>query len=191
MDQLSMSTWTLINDKSITSIAAVAASTARAFKELRGLCNTLPSRLHALGNEVSDIQLILHQVALVVEQVQANQHSRGKRHISSIYWNKLGPRLEELKVIVDTLIEFAKTAETSTFRVYIWRRNQLRLRAMQEDIKAFKCSLNFILGASNSRDMMRVRVDLGTITTSSPNSAQSQLSTEQNCTLASFATKST
>ncbi len=46
---------------SIISIAAVAVSTARAFKELRDLCKTFPGRLHALSNEVSDIEPALQQ----------------------------------------------------------------------------------------------------------------------------------
>lgn len=52
----------------IVSVGTVAASTARAFKELRELCKTLPGRLHALSNEVSDIELVLYQVASVVEK---------------------------------------------------------------------------------------------------------------------------
>ena len=83
-------------------------------------------------------------------------------------------------MIVDTLIGFAKTAETSIFRVHIWRKTQPRLRALQDDIKTVKCSLNIMLGASTSRDMMRLRVYFDTITTGSSNSAQSQLSTQQN-----------
>ena len=47
---------------------------------------------------------------------------------------------------------------------------------LQEDIKTIKCSLNIILGASNSQDMVRIRVGLDAISTISSDSAQSQLS---------------
>ena len=50
---------------------------------------------------------------------------------------------------------------------------------LQEDIKIVKCSLNIILGASNSQDMVRIRVGLDSISTISSNSAQSQLSMEE------------
>lgn len=166
--------------ESITSIATVAASTARAFEKLRELCNPLPGRLHALGNEISDIELILHQVALLVEQHTGRTPLEGQQaHILHLL-DQAGPRLEEMRLIIDTLIGFAKTAETSIFRTHAWRENQPRLRALQEDIKTIKCSLNIMLGASDSRDMMRFQVSLDTITTSSSNPAQSQLNTRQN-----------
>ena len=96
MDPLSLTT-------SIISIAAVAASTAHAFKELRELCKTLPGRLHALSNEVSDIELVLHQVALVVEKRTGKSILEGQEaHIQHLL-NQAGTKLEELKIIVDTL----------------------------------------------------------------------------------------
>ena len=47
---------------------------------------------------------------------------------------------------------------------------------LQEDIKTIKRCLGIMLGASNSQDMVRIRVDLDTISTISSNSAQIQLS---------------
>lgn len=52
----------------IVGIGAVAASTGRAFRDLRALCKSLPGRLHALSNEVSDIELLLSQVASLIEK---------------------------------------------------------------------------------------------------------------------------
>ena len=143
MDPLSITT-------SIISIAAVAASTAQAFKELRELCKTLPGRLHALSNEVSDIELVLHQVALVIEKRTGNSTIEGQvAHIQHLL-DQAGSKLEELKSIVDTLSGLAKTTKTSIFRAHAWRKNQPRLQALQEDIKTVKCSLNILLGASIS-----------------------------------------
>jgi len=53
---------------SVITVASLAASTGRAFSDLRALCKTLPGRLHALSNEVTDIELILYQVASVLEK---------------------------------------------------------------------------------------------------------------------------
>ena len=50
---------------SAITVAALAASTCRAFAELRSLCKSLPGRLHALSNEVADIEVVLVQVATV------------------------------------------------------------------------------------------------------------------------------
>ena len=173
MDPLSITT-------SIISIAAVAASTAQAFKELRELCKTLPGRLHALSNEVSDIELVLHQVALVIEKRTGKSTIEGQEaHIQHLL-DQAGSKLKELKVIVDALGGLAKTTKTSIFRAHAWRKNQPKLQALQEDIKTVKCSLNIMLGASNSRDMMRIQVDLDTVSTITYNAAQSQLNMEQN-----------
>lgn len=53
---------------SVITVASLAASTGRAFSDLRALSKTLPGRLHALSNEVTDIELILYQVASVLEK---------------------------------------------------------------------------------------------------------------------------
>lgn len=63
---------------SAITVAALAESTCRAFVELRELCKTLPGRLHALSNEVIDINVVLIQVAKVFEErassIDARQH---------------------------------------------------------------------------------------------------------------------
>lgn len=53
---------------SVITVAALAAKTGSAFHHLRSACKTLPGRLHALSNEVTNIELVLRQVAAVVEK---------------------------------------------------------------------------------------------------------------------------
>ena len=173
MDQLSIM-------KSITSVAAIAALTARAFKELRELCNTLPGGLHALSNEVSDIELVLHQVALIVEKrIGASTLEGQEVHIHHLL-DQAGSKLEDLRIIVDILRALAKTSKTSIFRAQAWRKIQPKIQALQEDFRTVKCRLNAMLGASNSRDMIRIRADLDAISTTTSNSAQFQINMEQN-----------
>ena len=93
--------------------------------------------------------------------------------------DQAGSKLEELKAIVDTLSGLAKTTKTSISRAHAWRKNQPRLQALREDIKTVKCSLNIMLGASNSRNMMRIQVGLDAISTTTSNSAQFQINMEQ------------
>jgi hypothetical protein len=50
------------------AVATLAASTCEAFSNLRALCKSFPGRLHALNNEVADIEIVLIQVAKVVEE---------------------------------------------------------------------------------------------------------------------------
>ena len=173
MDPLSISA-------GILGICAAAASTGRAFKELRELCNTLPGRLHALSNEVSDIELVLYQVASVVEKRTGDLALKEQEpHIQHLL-DQAGSKLSELRTIVETLMDIVKKTKIPIFRAHAWRKNQPRLQALQEDIKTVKCSLNIMLGASNSQDMMRIRVDLETMSAVSSDSAQTQMNMEEN-----------
>ena len=165
---------------SIIAIVGAAASTARAFQELRRLCHTLPGRLHALSNEVSDLELVLRQVATVVEKrigdPALNDQEQHIRHLLG----EAGSKLSELRTIVEAFTHVAKTTKIRFSQAYAWRKNQPRLQLLQEDIKTVKCSLNIMLGASNSQDMVRIRVDLENISTISSTSAQDQRSMEVN-----------
>ena len=51
---------------SVIAVATVAAKIGSVFAELRKHCIELPGRLHALNNEVADIEVVLYQVAAVV-----------------------------------------------------------------------------------------------------------------------------
>ena len=164
---------------SVIGIVAAAASTGRAFEELRRLCKTLPGRLHALSNEVSDIELVLHQVASVVEKRTGDPALKEQEQYIRHLLDQAGSKLHELSTIVETFTNLAKTTKIPFFQAYAWRKNQPRLQMLQEDIKTIKCSLNIILGASNSQDMVRIRVGLDDISTISSKSAQIQLSMEE------------
>lgn len=164
----------------IVGIGAVAATTGRAFKDLRELCKTLPGRLHALSNEVSDIELVLYQVASLIEKRAGDPALREQEAYLYHLLDQAGSKLSELKSIVETLTAIIKTAKVPVFRAQAWRKNQPRLQALQEDIKTVKCSLNIMLGASNSNDMTRIRVDLEEISAASSSSARIQANMEEN-----------
>jgi hypothetical protein len=143
MDPLTITT-------AVMAVAGLAASTGRAFSRLRLLCRTLPGRLHALSNEVTDIELVLYQVAGVVKK-RANEPALREEqdHISTLL-KQARSKLEELRLIVERLIEKCELTKVPLFRARAWRKDQPRLQALQEDIKTVKCSLNIMLGASNS-----------------------------------------
>ena len=125
MDQLSTM-------KSITSIVAVAASPARAFEELRQLCNPLQGRLHALGNEVSEFKLILHQITLVVEQnTDASTHESQEAHIHDLL-DQAGLKLGELKMIIDSLIGLSRIKRHPYFSRIRGRRISQKYRHCRE-----------------------------------------------------------
>ena len=135
---------------SVITVAALAAKTGCAFHQLRSACKTLPGRLHALSNEVTDIELVLRQVAAIVEKRARDPILRDQRENIPLLLNQARTKLDELTKIVHKLQDVSAHTRIPLFKLAAWRREQPRLLALQEDIKTIKCSLNVLLGASNS-----------------------------------------
>lgn len=127
-----------------------------------------------MNNEVSDLELVLYQVASLIEKHAGDPAFKEQEAYLQHLLDQAGSKLSELKSIVETLTAIVKTAKTPIFRAHAWRKNQPRLQALQEDIDTVKCSLNIMLGTSNSQDMRRIRVDLEEISTASSSSARIQ-----------------
>jgi len=135
---------------SIITVASLAASTCRAFHDLRTACKTLPGRLHALSNEVTDLELVLHQVAsLVQERAQDPTFPDQQAYIPQLL-KQAQAKLEELRSILRKITNICAKTTGPLFRVHAWRKDQPKLQVLQEDIRSVKCSLNILLGASNS-----------------------------------------
>lgn len=58
MDPLSISA-------SVIAIATLAAQNCSALSDLRSICQNLPGRLHAVNNEVADLNFVLLQISLL------------------------------------------------------------------------------------------------------------------------------
>ena len=144
MDPLSISA-------SIIAVISLAATTGNCFVDLRSTCKTLPGRLHALSNEVSDLELVLCQVAAIVEKRAQDPILRDQQENIPHLLKQAGAKFEELTKIVRKLTEQSSAStKIPLFKLAAWRRDQPRLLALQEEIKTIKCSLNVVLGASNS-----------------------------------------
>jgi len=139
---------------SVVAVATVAAQIAGALAELRRLCKQLPGRLHALSNEVSDIEVVLFQVDKVIEERSSSPIPTAETDHTTIpqLLKNAEAKLNELKSIIDSLAVSSRRNNVAIFRAGLWRKEQSRVQALQEDIKAIKSSLNVILGASNSYD---------------------------------------
>ena len=145
MDPLSITT-------SAITVATLAAKTCSAFAQLRSICKTLPGRLHAINNEVADIEVVCYQVAAVLDErvwLLPTGHGNTHAHVRQLL-RQTNVKLRELKGIVDQLITTCDRSKIAIFAVQAWKREQGRLHALQEDIKTVKCTLNIMLGASNS-----------------------------------------
>ena len=135
---------------SAIAVATLAASTCRAFADLRSLCKSLPGRLHALNNEVSDIEVVLVQVATVFNERACLPIPTHQREAIPRLLEQAEAKLSELQRSIKQLTRLCDRAKTVVFQAHIWRKEQPKLKALQNDIKAVKCNLNILLGASNS-----------------------------------------
>lgn len=135
---------------SAITVAALAEKTCRAFVELRELCQTLPGRLHALSNEVTDIHVVLVQVVRVFEERASSIDPPTVTNVVPRLLVRAEAKLEQLHLTLQSLIAACDRAKFTLLQAYAWRREQPQLRALQEDINTIKCNLNVALGASNS-----------------------------------------
>lgn len=134
---------------SAITVAALATTTCQAFAELRALCKTLPGRLHALSNEVTDINVVLIHVATVFKE-RASAVDDEQQHTISHLLERADNKLELLCQTIQDLVAACDRAKLTVLQAHAWRKEQPKLKTLQEEIKTIKCSLNIALGASNS-----------------------------------------
>ncbi|KAA6408740.1 MAG: hypothetical protein FRX48_07083 [Lasallia pustulata] len=148
---------------SIVSIATLAGQTGAAFYRLRETCNALPGRLLALANEIADLEAVLREVAHVTRDRSRSRHILDQSSYISQLLTQATSRLTELKDFGENLDKACAQAKIPLVKARAWQKAQSKLLRLQEDIKTIKSSLNVLLGASNSRDMTRICLELESI----------------------------
>jgi Fungal N-terminal domain of STAND proteins len=135
---------------SVITVASLAASIGKEFTKLRTLCRSLPGRLHALNNEVTDLEVVLHQVASVIEQRATDSVLKDQEASIAHLLTQATVKLYDLRLLIVKLTDRCEQVKNPILLSHIWRKDQSRLQVLQEDIKTIKSSLNIMLGASNS-----------------------------------------
>ncbi|KAI1144824.1 hypothetical protein F4825DRAFT_475786 [Nemania diffusa] len=133
---------------SIIAIVTLAKSVTAAISDLRLTCKSLPGRLHAVHNEVVDLELVLFQLAELIK-MRACLPDSGESAIPHLL-KQAHSKLHEIHAIVHTLTSAYLASRSPLIGVNAWRKEQEKLQTLQEDIRTVKCSLNIMLGASNS-----------------------------------------
>ncbi|RHZ48189.1 ankyrin repeat domain-containing protein [Aspergillus thermomutatus] len=171
MDPLSISA-------SIIAIATLAGQTCSVLSDLRALCQSLPGRLHAVNNEVADLNLVLLQLSSLIDDRACLPESE----LSAIphILKQANKKLVEIKTIVDQLSAACRVSRMAVFRAHAWKKEQGRLQTLQEDIRTVKANINIILGTSNSQDMTKIRLEIQAISTIAMQSSQEQLALKTN-----------
>lgn len=137
---------------SVIAVATLAAKTCSAFARLRSVCKAMPGRLHALNNEVIDFEVVCYQVAAIFserERLSFGGTESTPNHIQQLL-KQANAKLTELKSIIDNITATTRQSKVPVLALQTWRREQERLQTLQEDIKTVKCTLNIMLGASQS-----------------------------------------
>ena len=133
---------------SIIAVATVAAQITSTISKLRVLCE-LPGRLHALSNEVTDLQVVLRHVSSVID---GTAQPDDQKEIILRLLQQAKSKLEELNVIIQRLTVSCAGGGKFVVRAATWWKEKPRLQALQEDLHGVKASLNIILGVSHSYD---------------------------------------
>jgi hypothetical protein len=135
---------------SIIAVATLGTQCVKAFKSLRNVCNVLPGRLHAVSNEVTDINAVLEDVAaLLAERGRHSVPHDEQANISHVV-ARLTIKLTELKSIVEALTASCARSKIPIVKARAWSKVQGKLFELQEEIKIAKTRLNVLLGTSNS-----------------------------------------
>lgn len=133
---------------SAIAVATLAGQVCTLFGELRLLYRSLPGRLAALNNEVADLQIVLYEIASLLEKravLPESKHSPLPHLL-----RQANTKLCELQLIVARLRVSRRDARHPLQPINMLRKEQGQLQSLQEDIRSIKCNLNILLGASNS-----------------------------------------
>ena len=133
---------------SAITVATLAGRICTAFADLRSLCRSLPGRLHALNNEVADLEIVLCELASLIESRAVLPDS--KQSAIPHLLTQANIKLVELQSIVGRLRTTRRDTKIPIVAANLFRTEQSKLQTLQEDIRSVKCNLNILLGASKS-----------------------------------------
>ncbi|KND88634.1 Ankyrin repeat domain-containing protein 7 [Tolypocladium ophioglossoides CBS 100239] len=157
----------------VISLATLAARICSSISELRSLCQSLPGRLQAVNNEVADLELVLTQISLLVQERDTPAEPK-QTPLSQLLMHARAKLLELDDIVLHLTTAYLRN-KAPLLAVAVWRKEQGRLQALQDDIRTVKSSLNLMLGASNSQDVTRIRLEVQEVSVVTARSSQLQV----------------
>lgn len=131
----------------IATLATLTAQLGVRFQKLRETCAELPGRIHALNDEVADLEVVLIQLSSVIQERNCFTENDGLTMDHLMLQAR--EKLEEINTIIERLTAVC-CRKTLVPRASLWRKLHPKLQSLQEEIKVIKSSLIMLLGASNS-----------------------------------------
>jgi enamine deaminase RidA (YjgF/YER057c/UK114 family) len=133
----------------VIAVGTLTAQVSKAFSHLRKVCKELLDRLHALGNDVTDLSAVIKDVDAIATDPAANVAPADQTSIS-VTLGSLQSKLPELKEIIHNLSNACEQTRVPLIKARQWSKAQVKLQRLQEEIKTHKSHLNIALSASNS-----------------------------------------
>ncbi|KAI1176158.1 ankyrin repeat-containing domain protein [Nemania sp. FL0916] len=158
---------------SLVAILTLAKQVTETISDLRSECKALPGRLHAVQNEVADLELVLFQLAELIKERACLPESKDSALPHLLKQTR--SKLHEINTIANKLTSAYLASRTPLVGASAWRKEQGKLQVLQEDIRTVKCSLNIMLGTSNSQDMLRIRLDVHAISAATAKTSETQI----------------
>lgn len=149
---------------SINAIAGVAGAITSTISRLRSI-QALPARLHAVSNEVADLEVVLRQVAANVTERKASLlPGSGDEDALPDVLRRANEKLLELKDTLDRVIKSCVSGNGRfVSRARAWYGEKPKIQELQGELHTIKASLNIMLASAQSRDMTRVQLVLQSI----------------------------
>lgn len=132
---------------SVLTIATAAGQIGRAISRLRHF-GEVPSQVFVLKNEVTDLEVVLHQVRCALEQ-KIWAPNNGRASLEDI----LSRAKFQLAGLADALERVANTLEAGKVKIIsrnpLWWKWKTLFQSFRDDIRTIKENLIVLLGASN------------------------------------------
>lgn len=139
---------------SVLAIATAAEQTRRALDRVRTALKTLPGRLSALNNQVTDLEVLLRQIASLM--ASRNDHPE---LVTTEAQDRIRDVIRRADVLLQELRDLSAKVEKagdghsrmgSIQRSRAWQRHLPRLHEIQDELSDLKSTINLLLGTSNS-----------------------------------------
>lgn len=133
---------------SVIAIATAAAQIGKAISRLRSF-GQIPSRIYALRNEVTDLEVVLRQVGHALQQNEITYDSQedSLRHILEQGRTHLADLAKALERVANAC---AGGRVKAISRSSVWLHEKSLFEEFQDNIRKVRDSLNVMLGVSNS-----------------------------------------
>jgi len=134
---------------SAIAVATLAAQVTTTLSKLRTLYE-LPGRLQALHNEVTDLEVVLRQIGLIVKERDL-PYKKSRHGALQNTLQRGNTKLVELNAVIQRLEKSCVGGgKRYLFRAKAWWLEQPRLQALQEELRTIKATPNVMPGATHS-----------------------------------------